>query len=299
MQSFYIVFTTLSIPGSQNRTVREETSPTMKLLSLLLLALAGATSSFAQTPTVLDGGVLNGASFSKGQPVAPGSLVSIFGTGLASKLATADSIPLSTNLGGVTVTFADLPPAPLLAVVPGVPGQSDDQINVQLPWEVGSGTGVVNVMVTTANGTSAPVAVNFAPSMPGIFSSSAGGQQYAIAVNSSDSSLAWPQGLASSGSHAAKAGDVLIIYATGLGAVDHQPVDGGIPSALATTIATPTVLFGGVAGGVEFSGLAPQFVGVNQLNVQVPTGVTAGNAVPLQIKVNGFTSANQVVVAIQ
>lgn len=102
----------------------------MKLLSLLLLALAGATSSFAQTPTVLDGGVLNGASFSKGQPVAPGSLVSIFGTGLASKLATADSIPLSTNLGGVTVTFADLPPAPLLAVVPGVPGQSDDQINV-------------------------------------------------------------------------------------------------------------------------------------------------------------------------
>lgn len=135
--------------------------------------------------------------------------------------------------------------------------------------------------------------------MPGIFSSSAGGQQYAIAVNSSDSSLAWPQGLASSGSHAAKAGDVLIIYATGLGAVDHQPVDGGIPSALATTIATPTVLFGGVAGGVEFSGLAPQFVGVNQLNVQVPTGVTAGNAVPLQIKVNGFTSANQVVVAIQ
>jgi uncharacterized protein (TIGR03437 family) len=68
---------------------------------------------------------------------------------------------------------------------------------------------------------------------------------------------------------------------------------------LASTVATPTVTFGGVAGDVMFSGLAPQFVGVNQLNVQVPTGVTAGSAVPLQIQVNGFTSTNQVVVAIQ
>lgn len=276
----------------------------MKHLSLVLKAgslvlLAGATIASAQSPTVVEGGVLNGASFAKGQPVSPGGLVSIFGTGLVSNLATADTIPLSSSLGGVTVTFADLPPAPLLAVIPGVPGQSDDQINVEIPWEIGSGTGVVNVLVTTPNGTSAPVAVNFAPSMPGIFTAAAGGQLYAIAVNSSDSSLAWPQGLASTGSHPAKAGDVLIIYATGLGAVDHQPTDGGTPSVLANTIATPSVLFGGVPGDVQFSGLAPQFVGVNQLNVQVPAGVAPASAVPLQIKVNGFTSTNQAVVAIQ
>ncbi len=270
----------------------------MKRLYFALIVLVGAAICSAQTPAVAEGGVLNGASFAKGQPVAPGGLVSIFGTGLVSKLATADTIPLSNSIGGVTVTFSDLSPAPLLAVIPGVPGQSDDQINAQLPWEVGSGTGVVNVMVTTPNGTSAPVAVNFAPSMPGIFSSAAGGQLYGIAVNSSDSTLVWPQGLAG-GSHPAKAGDVLIIYATGLGAVDHTPSDGGLPSVLANTIATPTVLFGGVAGNVQFSGLAPQFVGVNQLNVQVPAGVTPGSAVPLQIQVNGFTSTNQVVVAIQ
>jgi len=270
----------------------------MKSLTFLAV-FAGAAICWAQPPTVVSDGVVNAASFAKGQPVSPGGLVSIFGTGLVSKLATADTVPLSNSLGGVTVTFSDLPPAPLLAVIPGVLGQSDDQINAQLPWEIGSGTGVVNVMVTTPNGTSAPVAVNFAPSMPGIFASAAGGQLYAIAVNSSDSSLAWPQGLAASGSHPAKAGDVLIIYATGMGMVDHQPADGGIPSVLSKTIATPTVLFGGVAGSVEFSGLAPQFVGVNQLNVQVPTGVTPGSAVPLQIKVNGVTSTNQVVVAMQ
>jgi uncharacterized protein (TIGR03437 family) len=271
----------------------------MKITSLLLIVLAGATICSAQVPTVVEGGVLNGASFAKGQAVSPGGLVSIFGTGLVSKLATADTIPLSSSLGGVTVTFADLPPAPLLAVIPGVAGQSDDQINAQLPWEIGTGTGTVNVTVTTAQGTSMPVAVNFAPSMPGIFTSTAANQTYAIAVNSSDSSLAWPQGLASTGSHPAKTGDVLIIYATGLGAVDHQPVDGGIPSVLSNTVATPTVLLGNVQAEVQFSGLAPQFVGVNQLNVQVPPGVAAGSTVPLQIKVNGFTTTNQVVVAIQ
>jgi len=184
-------------------------------------------------------------------------------------------------------------------VIPGVPGQSDDQINAQLPWEVGSGTGVVNVTVTTSNGISIPVAVNFAPSMPGVFTAAAGGQLYAIAVNSADSSLAWPSGLASTGSHPAKAGDILIIYSTGLGAVDHTPADGGIPGQLANTVAQPTVLFNGVPGTVQFSGLAPQFVGVNQLNVEVPSGAPSGNAVPLQIKVNGFTSTNQAVVAIQ
>src|ERR1700733_7396706 len=150
-------------------------SPLMKYLTLMSIVLVGAAVCSAQTPTVLDGGVLNGASFAKGQPVSPGGLVSIFGTGLVSKLAVAETIPLSSSLGGVTVTFADLPAAPLLAVIPGVPGQSDDQINAQLPWEVGSGTGVVNVMVTNGSGTSTSIPVNFAPSMPGIFTASAGG----------------------------------------------------------------------------------------------------------------------------
>ena len=50
---------------------------------------------------------------------------------------------------------------------------------------------------------------------------------------------------------------------------------------------------------VAFSGLSPQFVGVNQVNIVVPAGVTPGNAVPLQISVGGLTSTNQVTMAIQ
>ena len=269
----------------------------MKHLFLLLVVLVGAVVCSAQPPAVAAGGVVNGASFAQGQPVSPGMLVSIFGTGLVSKVASADTIPLSNSLGGVTVTFADLPPAPLLGVIAGPPG-GEDQINAQVPWDIGSGTGVVNVMVTTPNGTSVPVAVKFAPSMPGIFIAALGGQLNAVASILSDGSLPWPQSLVP-GSHPAKAGDILVIYATGLGAVDHPPVEGGIPSELARTVATPTVLIGGVAGKVDFSGLSPQFVGVNQLNVEVPTGVKPGNAVPLQIQVNGFTSTDQAVIAIQ
>lgn len=261
-----------------------------------MLVLASGVC-FAQTPTVLDGGVVNGASFAKG-PVSPGSLISIFGNGLVSKLATADTIPLSNSLSGVTVTFADLPAAPLLAVIPGVPGQSADQINVQLPWEVGSGSGVVNVVVNTPHGSSAAVAVDFAPSMPGIFTSAQSGKLYAVATNFPDNTLAWPQALAS-GVHPAKAGGVVTIYATGLGAVDHTPADGGIPNQLASTLANPTVLIGGEPAKVLFSGLTPQFVGVNQLNIQLPDDVKTGSAVPLQVQVNGFTSTDQAVIAIQ
>ena len=271
----------------------------MKPFSFVLGALAMAGACLAQTPEVASGGVLNAASFAKGQPVSPGGLVSIFGTGLASQLSVADTIPLSNSLHGVSVTFADLPAAPLLAVIPGVPGQSSDQINAQLPWEIGTGSGSVNVTVTTAKGTSVPVLLNFAPSMPGVFTSAAGGQLYAVVVNNGDSTLVWPQGLASTGSHPAKAGDILIIYATGLGAVDHTPPDGGTPTTLTNTVATPTVLIGGMAADLLFSGLSPQFVGVNQLNVQVPAGVKSGAAVPLQIQVNGFTSTDQAVIAIQ
>ena len=72
---------------------------------MLLLTMAGI--ALAQPPSILDGGIVNGASFAAGQPVAGGSLVSIFGNHLATQLATADTVPLSAQLGGVTVQFVN------------------------------------------------------------------------------------------------------------------------------------------------------------------------------------------------
>src|SRR3954452_22959107 len=73
--------------------------------ALVVSGLACCALAFGQAPAISAGGILNGASFERGQPIAAGSLITIFGTGLASRVAQADSIPLATALGGVSVNF--------------------------------------------------------------------------------------------------------------------------------------------------------------------------------------------------
>jgi len=264
----------------------------------LLIAFAGV--AFAQTPSVDTGGVLNGASFAKGQPVNPGSLVSIFGTNLASQVSQADTIPLSKSLGGVTVEFVSgstTISAPMLFVQPADPSNNvSAQLNVQVPWEIvpEGATANVSVIVNNHGTTSAPAQVMVGPYSPGVFSSNG----LAIAVNQ-DGTLAWPVGAVPGlTTHPAKIGDVVIVYATGLGAVAHPPADGAnSEDQLRATLVTPQILIGGVSAPVGFSGLSPQFVGVNQLNVTVPN-VTPGNNVPFQIMLGGITTSNSITLAV-
>jgi uncharacterized protein (TIGR03437 family) len=259
----------------------------------LLTALLLAVPTFAQTGTVSPGGVLNGASFDKVMPVTPGALISIFGSNLAATTATANSIPLSTVLGGVNVKINGQD-APLVGVFHAATG---DQINAQLPW--GAQAGAAQVVVTTNGQASAPQTFQIGQFSPGIFSVQFGVGQ-AIAINA-DGSLAAPAnsipGLAT---HPAKAGDTIIILGTGLGAVT-PPVNSGANSidTLRTTVTTPTVLVGGMSATVAFSGLSPQFVGVNQVNAVVPANAPKGDKVPLQLSVGGLTSTDQVTIAIQ
>src|SRR5258708_3734934 len=143
----------------------------MKLRILILISVVAALSAVAQ-PVVVDGGVLNGASFAKdanglGSPVGVGSLVSIFGTNLAVTLAAADTVPFSTQLGGVSVTFGGKSAA-MRNVIPG----SLSQLNVQIPFDVlasGQTSGAVDVVVTVNNVSSAPKKVSIVPSPPASF----------------------------------------------------------------------------------------------------------------------------------
>jgi uncharacterized protein (TIGR03437 family) len=88
------------------------------------------------------------------------------------------------------------------------------------------------------------------------------------------------------------AGDVLAIFATGLGAVDQTIPDGAAaPSApLANTVVKPTVKIGAQSAVVSFSGLAPGFVGLYQIDAMVPEGITPGSAVPVVMSIAGQTS---------
>ncbi|HWB86671.1 MAG TPA: hypothetical protein VG675_21180 [Bryobacteraceae bacterium] len=256
----------------------------------LLLVSFLVSAAYAQSPVVASGGVVNGANYSSA--VAPGSIAAVFGTDLASGLSAADTVPLSTTLGDVqSVTFNGVA-APMDFV-------SSGQINVQVPWSVGAGT--ATIVVTRTSGASSPQQVTVATMSPGIFSVDASGKGQALAINNADGSIAAPsnsiQGIAT---HPAKVGDALILYANGLGPVD-PPVEDGHDSTdqLRKTVNTPIVTVGNVQAQVLFSGLSPQFPGVNQINIVVPSGVPTGDAVPLQIQLGGVTTTASLTIAIQ
>jgi len=262
------------------------------ILTVTALFLASASLGSAQ-PTVTSGGILNGASFTTGLLITPGSLISIFGTNFAAHAASADTIPLSNQLGGVSVQFVNgntKASAPMLFA-------DSTQLNVQVPWEIlPSGTATsVNVIVTNNGKASAPSPVMVGPFSPGVFASSG----LAIAVNNSDGTLAWAVGAVPGlVTHPAKPGDVVIIYATGLGAVVDTPADGANSlDKLRRNIVPPQVLVGGIAAKLDFAGLSPQFVGVNQIDMVVPNAAPGDN-VPLQIKVGGITSPASTTMAI-
>jgi uncharacterized protein (TIGR03437 family) len=260
----------------------------MRRLSIFsaLLSLA-AIPVFAQ-PQISAGGVLDGAGFVVGQAVAPGSLVSIFGTGLATSLLQGDTVPLSTNIGGTRVTMNGIA-APLYFV-------SGGQVNAQVPWDVlqaGATSGTASVLVTL-NGVASPaLAVNIAQFSPNVFATG----NFAIAITP-DGLLAAPAGaIPGLTTRPARAGETLVVYANGLGPVTPAVANGAPGNPLRTNTVTPVVLIGGVAVTPAFSGLTPQYPGVNQINVVVPSGVI-GNAVPIQLRTGGITSSDKIVIAV-
>jgi uncharacterized protein (TIGR03437 family) len=269
-----------------------------KGIGTLSIVFGAAISLIAQAPAVFQGGVVNGASFALDQPdkrVAPGSLISIFGSNLASSVALADSIPISTSLADVeSVTFGGVA-APILSVGPG-------QINVQLPWEEmppSSGTSNVAVVVTRKTaGASAPIQTPIGLYSPGIFTAPASGAGQALALIFPDNAIAGPlNSISGRLTRPAKPGDIVIIYASGLGPVTTTPADGeSAPNSPRTTV-LPVVTVGGMTAEVQFSGLNSQFIGLYQINIVIPASAPTG-IVPLQIEIGGVTSTKQATIAI-
>ena len=265
-----------------------------------LVVATGKPGPAARTPVVSSGGVVSAASFATGQAVAPGSLVAVFGTDLAASAESASAIPLPASLGGATFSFNGAP-APLLSVFPQLPGDSLSQVNAQIPWDVlppGATSGTVSVVATVNGVSSVPAPVQINRFSPGIFSFQSGAGQ-AAATTGDGTALVAPEGfLAGTASRPARIGEVITFYATGLGPVDFPPASGDKPGQLATTTTKPAVLIGGIPARVDFSGLAPCCVGLNQVNVEVPQGAPAGNAVPLQIQLDGTTTTDKVTIAV-
>ena len=248
----------------------------------LLLFLSLSTAA-AQRPVVYPGGIVNAASFAPagtpGSAVAPGSLVSIFGTNLATVTMLADRTPLPLALGGASVTVDGIP-APLLFVSPG-------QINAQIPWGVTFLFGVpVAVTVTTAAGASEPAQVEITNSGLGIFTLDGSGCGRGAVQNvAADGTVSL-----NSPENSAEPGGFVTVWGTGLTTVYSKPPDG--EPAPSDPPAESYVVPGGrlydTAVGV-WGGLAPSLVGVAQFNVGVRP-VFEGCAVPLRVSLLGSMS---------
>jgi uncharacterized protein (TIGR03437 family) len=208
--------------------------------------------------------------------------VSVFGSNLSSQPASAVSIPLPTTLGNVVSMTFNSVPAPLYYVSGGL-------INAQVPWNVNSGT--ASVVVTNGAGSSAPQSVQIVPALPGIFTASSNGIGQAIATDNADGAIAAPAGsIVGVVTHPIPIGSYLIIWCTGLGAVDSPIANGANTGGMiVNTLLQPTVLIGGVPAIPVSSVLSPQYPGEYQVAVQVAPETPTGDAVPLQIQMSGLT----------
>jgi uncharacterized protein (TIGR03437 family) len=177
------------------------------------------------------------------------------------------------------------------------------QVNVQIPWLTVAGTcpnwPTVTVgcditwLTATVNGQVGPSSQAFplAPFAPGLFSMNGQGSGQGAILNSRYQLVDL--------SSPAQVGDVVQIYCTGLGAVTNQPATGSpaLGSPLSYTTTTPTVTISSIPAKMLFSGLAPGNVGLYQVNVQVPSGLSLGLAVPVSLSIGGTTS-NTVTMAV-
>ena len=224
----------------------------------LVFALLLANTAWGQAPVYSAAGMVNGPNYAPG-PFAPNSIVSIFGSGLArsSQGVTAGDIVNNTpptELNGTHV-YVDGWPAPLLYV-------SDGQVNFLVPGNQLDGD--VKIRVVREGLTGPEVTVTLVDAAPALFQTAAG---YAIAAHL-DNSLIAP-------GSPAQAGEIIVVYACGLGRTLPNPAPGAIPQSAAVIqrLSDLKVYLGGAAidaASILYAGLTPGSAGLYQINLVLP-----------------------------
>jgi uncharacterized protein (TIGR03437 family) len=209
--------------------------------------------------------VTNAASNLSG-PVAPGEVVVIYGSGMGPDQLTQFQSNgngfVPTNLAGTTVLIGGAF-APIIYT-------SANQVAVVAPFAT---TGSASQLFVQYQGqSSAAFNLSGATVTPGLFTLNGSGAGQAAAVNQ-DGSL-------NGGAHAAKAGSFVSLYVTGAGQTNPGGSDGHLAAVpLPLPVLPVTVTIGGKPAATNFAGAAPGSVeGVIQVNAQIPSGLTAGNA---------------------
>jgi uncharacterized protein (TIGR03437 family) len=240
------------------------------------------TVSNDTAPALNANSVLNNLNPQLGAPVAPGTIVQLYGSSLATTTGSGAVVDgqLVTTLNGLSVNIGGVD-APLFF-------GSSGQIDAQIPTELAAGQRY-EVLVNANGFYSNAITFDTAAVTPGLASFADGG---VIAQDTGYNLI--------TADHPAQAGEVIILYATGMGSTNPAVATGAVApgtAPLAETVIAPQVTVGSVPAHVLFSGLSPGSVGLYQIDVTIPAGAGTGN-VPLVVTQNGVAS-NTVTVPLQ
>ncbi len=255
------------------------------------IGLFFAGLAFAQPPLIFNRSVYNAASFMpSGVPagaIAQGSIFSIFGAQLGpAKAVAAGSFPLGTTLGGVSINVVQ--GSTSVSAIPVF--VSAGQINAIMPSKAPLGVASLQVVVNNAHSNMAPVQI--ISSAVGIFTANGTGIGPGVLYNF----VAQNNQPINSPSVTAKPGQVITLWATGLGPVSGAdnvaPTAGNLPVQV-------QVFVGGQTAAVQYSGRSTCCSGVDQIVFTVPKNAPTGCWVPVYVKTGGTTISNFVTMAIE
>jgi len=241
--------------------------------------------------------VVSSASYQGG--LASNSLISIFGSGFQPGGITRQLYPADVASGKIPTTISCLAVEVNRKRAP-IAYTSGGQINVVVPSGTATGNAEVRVVVNPLSGNpaySAPVTATATDFAPALFTLDG---KKAVAQFSGTSNLVGDASIP--GAKAAKAGDLITLYATGLGDLETKLDAGDIASAPGKTANAVTVKLNGTplaAADVLYVGASPGLTsGAYQVNIRIPAGTKAGDAV-VSLAVGTASSPDSVTMLIQ
>ncbi|MBL8174705.1 MAG: IPT/TIG domain-containing protein [Bryobacterales bacterium] len=280
----------LNAQGTLNVTVLNSPQPASNQLPFTI------TAPGPQLQTIV-----NAASFavSGSKPsLAPGEIISIFGSGLGPATAITatpanNAFPATLGTPAATVEFEvnnAWVAAPLIFI-------QANQINCQVPFTIPVGTDL-NMRVSYNNITSSSFKYDGVAADPGLFTVDSSGRGQAAALNYASSTFSL-----NSANNAVAKGGLLILYLTGGGAINPLPNPEGAlsgTSPIPVLVNTPSVTIGGEAASVVSATAVPGALGgLTQLNVTVPSSLKAAKDHAVVVAIAGRSTPATATVAVK
>jgi uncharacterized protein (TIGR03437 family) len=268
-----VLLTVHERPGFRFRRFEGDLDTTSKVATLAMVRPRSVAVRLTRVPFVAPAGIRNAAGVTPTEAVAPGSLISIFGGGLAPDTAAASTNPLPQALAGVSVVVSDRI-LPLLFVSP-------EQINAQLPYDLPVGQHELRVIRSGQE----PIrgAFQVAECAPGLFHYRADEQNWTLAVHESGETVTREKPV--------HGGQIVSLYGTGFGRYKLQPPFGFLlpDSPTYPSAHDVEVLAGDLLLERVFAGGAPGMAGTDVVRVKLPENMSSGS-IQLRVRIAGQES---------